>query len=399
MRKKLKWFLLAIGIVLLLVGCSEDTKLSGDEADSHVAEAGGVQNSQENSRETFLENYSQYAYNTLSLDEQIWYREMAESFGRRQEDGVLLSKECMKNGLGEKDIDRLFQCVMIDHPELFYVKGYTYSLYRGRGGVSGLRVIGKYEYSLKEIKERKKKMEQEVKALIEGAGRMYDDYSKVCYVYETIIRNTSYNLEAPDNQNMYSVFVNRESVCNGYAKAVQYLLNRMGVECTIVHGDVYTGEKHAWNFVKVNGSYYYLDATWGDPSYQVDGETVSGKELPEINYDYLCVDSSQIQKTHRLDSVISFPVCEEIRDNYYVREGAYFSEFDEVKMKLLFDKAHALGKKSVTVKAASRECYNQIVEALIQQNGVFQYLWNDSGSIVYAQNEKLLSITFWVTND
>ena len=96
-----------------------------------------------------------------------------------------------------------------------------------------------------------------------GADEEADQYAKVKYVYDTIIRETDYDPASPDNQNVYSVFVNNRSVCQGYAKAIQYLLNRLGVECTLVLGTVESGEGqegHAWNLVKVDGEYYYVDA-------------------------------------------------------------------------------------------------------------------------------------------
>ena len=69
------------------------------------------------------------------------------------------------------------------------------------------------------------------------------DYQKILYVYEYIVNTVDYDLEAADNQNIYSVFVNRRSVCAGYSKATQYLLERLGVFCTYVTGTTLDGQK------------------------------------------------------------------------------------------------------------------------------------------------------------
>ena len=85
-----------------------------------------------------------------------------------------------------------------------------------------------------------------------------------------------YDESAPDNQNIYSIFVNRQSVCAGYSKATQYLLEQLGVFCTYVTGKTTEGGNHAWNLVKCNGDYYYVDTTWGDPVFQQEeGEDIS----------------------------------------------------------------------------------------------------------------------------
>ena len=188
------------------------------------------------------------------------------------------------------------------------------------------------------------------------------------------------------------------SVCQGYAKATQYLLNHLGVPCTLVQGRVDTGEAHAWNLVQVDGSFYYVDTTWGDASYQMeDGSAES--TLPEINYDYLCVTTEDLLRTHSIDSVVPMPECTDRAANYYVREGAYFTTYDEVQMQEIFDRAWESGRTDVTVKCADEGCYQTVCDALIGEQEIFRYLPENHSTISYAQNEKQLSLTFWVTNE
>ena len=247
---------------------------------------------------------------------------------------------------------------------------------------------------------RKEAIEAGAAVYLSGIAAESSEYEKVKYVYETLIRNTDYDLNSVDNQNIYSVFVNHLSVCQGYAKAAQYLLNRLGVECTLVMGTVDTGEGHAWNLVKVDGSYYYVDATWGDASYRLESpEGVEDAYMPDINYDYLCVTTRELLRTHTLGGVVPMPECTAVEANYYVREGALFTSYDREQMKALFDRAASQGKSDVTVKCSDSACFQEILSALIEGQEIFDYLSSESGTIAYAHNEKQLSLTFWVTNE
>ena len=226
------------------------------------------------------------------------------------------------------------------------------------------------------------------------------EYDKVKAVYETIIFSTDYDLGAADNQNIASVFLGGASVCQGYAKATQYLLNHLGMMCTLVQGTVDTGEAHAWNLVRVDGAYYYVDTTWGDASYRMEDGSEQGT-LPEINYDYLCVTTEDLLRTHRIDSVIPLPECTATEANYYVREGAYFTSCDREQMQEVFDRAAAEGRTDVTLKCADDSCYQDICHTLIDEQEIFSYLHmeGNGNTVTYAQNGKQLSLTFWVTNE
>lgn len=378
---------------------SRQEALSGEisqEVSAPPGEAGG----QQVQELIFLrEDAFEYARGTLDETEELWYEDMKRTLGSFGE-GVRLDDRGLAAGFDESDIDRMFQCVLIDHPELFFVEGYSYTKYTRGDRTTAIEFSGTYSVDPETAQARAAEIEAAAEEILSGLEENADQYTRVKYIYDTIIRSTDYDLAAPDNQNIYSVFVNRRSVCQGYAKAVQYLLNRLGVECTLVLGTVNTGEGHAWNMVRVDGSYYYLDATWGDASYRMEGS--GGEEeadKPQINYDYLNVTTEELLRTHSLSGNILLPDCVATEANYYYREGAMFSSYDREQMEQLFRQARVQGREDVTVKCADEACYEQVIDMLIDRQEIFDFLGETDGTVAYAQNENQLSLTFWVTNE
>lgn len=350
-------------------------------------------------RESFLEEgVWRYAYGTMTEAEAVWYRDMEKILGRFGEK-ERLSGEGLAMGLTGEDISRIFQCVMNDHPELFYVDGYSYVTYTRGETLTGIEFSGNYNVDYETALNRRAEIREAAEEALEGISPEASDYEKVRYVYEWVITSTDYNLEAADNQNIYSVFINHSSVCQGYAKAAQYLLNSLGVDCTLVQGTVYTGERHGWNLVKVDGSFYYMDTTWGDASYRME-ETEEGRRqgMPEVSYEYLNITTEELLRTHTPDEQLSVPECTAWEANYYRREGAAFSEYDREQLQALADKAMAQGQTSITMKCLDAWCYEEMSGALIEGQEIFRYLEPDGGSVAYARNERQLSLTFWVTN-
>lgn len=351
---------------------------------------------------TFLEKGSSFAYKDLSDAEKLWYRDMEQILGGFRTE-VELSEKGLEAGLNETYIDKIFQCVLNDHPELFYVEGYSYTKYTRYGREDEILSVdfsGRYSVDFDTAKQRYSQIQEAVSEILAGIPDHADQYDKVKYVYDTLIRETDYQLDSADNQNIYSVFVNHLSVCQGYAKATQYLLNRLGVECALVLGKVQTGEGHAWNLVNIDGRYYYVDTTWGDASYQPEGEGgVDQRTMPEINYDYLNVTTAELLRTHTLNPDQPMPECIAVEANYYVREDALFSGYDREQMSALFKRALEQERGDVTIKCATRECYDEIFDNLVEQKEIFDYLGGYGVSIAYSRNDIQLSLTFWVTNE
>ena len=141
----------------------------------------------------------------------------------------------------------------------------------------------------------------------------------------------------------------------------------------------------------------------GDVSYRTEGtaapEQDGGIVMPEINYDYLNVTTEELLRTHSIGGEVPMPLCTARTANYYMQEGAFFTAYDREQMAALFGNAVENGRKDITVKCADGACYEEILAMLIEEQEIFDYLPEGESQIAYAQNEKQLSLTFWVTNE
>lgn len=96
------------------------------------------------------------------------------------------------------------------------------------------------------------------------------------------------------NQSAYSALVQGRSVCAGYARAYQYLMQQLGIPCYYCTG--YAGENHAWNIVRLDGVYYNVDVTWDDTE--------------PATYDYFNKSDRQYASTHmRTGLSVYLPAC------------------------------------------------------------------------------------------
>lgn len=300
-----------------------------------------------------------YYYGKLPEDQQLIYKEILSGINSN-------TQEIYLHGDDADLANQILQYVLRDHPEIFWCDGSaTATSYTGLRSYTVIKV--NYLYDVATRSTMQEEIDSAVAQCLNGISQDASDYDKILYVYEYIIRSVEYNLDASDNQNIYSVFVGKESVCAGYSKATQYLLNKLGVFCTYVIGTAGDdNQSHAWNLVSCNGDYYYVDTTWGDPTFLAEeGEEVAAEE--KISYDYMLCDETELFKNHRPDTKVELPSCTHMDYNYYVVNGDYYTSFDSGVILQKMNDVISSGGSTTVIKFSSSELYAAARESIFQE--------------------------------
>ena len=133
-------------------------------------------------------------------------------------------------------MQKAYTAIGEDYGGLFWVEGYVYTRYTKGDELVSLEFAPKYTMAEEERKHIQAQIDRTVEEWLGGISMSDSDYDKVKYVYELLAGNTEYLPGAENSQNIISVFLTRQTVCQGYACAVQYLLGQLGMEGAIVSG-------------------------------------------------------------------------------------------------------------------------------------------------------------------
>ncbi len=140
---------------------------------------------------------------------------------------------------------------------------------------------------------------------------------KIRTVHNWIVCNTTYNDKYYDRGDSFNhvsnLLNNKTGVCQGYSVTFYIFMKQMGIPCTLVMGKT-DKVSHAWNAVKLDGNWYYIDVTWDDPVVNGTSNYPGGDN---ISYEYLLCTYNHISMTHTEDNYIgTTPLPNGISNDY-----------------------------------------------------------------------------------
>ena len=165
-----------------------------------------------------------------------------------------------KHKLSLDEFKLALEAVRRDHTEQFWL--HTEYSYFSDGNGNVTKIVPRYLFIGEELEEAKVAFNQAIDNLLARLTPDMSEYEIEKALHDLLAIKVDY-IETDNAHNAYGALVEGEAVCEGYAEALQCLLQRAGIQSVQVYGES-KGENHAWNMVLIEGKYYLVDLTWND---------------------------------------------------------------------------------------------------------------------------------------
>lgn len=238
-----------------------------------------------------------------------------------------ISLSSIKNKINNEDVQMMiYTRIAFEDPEFIHFESCHYNSFSG--SVTVTYRDEKY-YNLEELRLKR----DEIIALTIKKGM--SDYEKVKAVHDYIVNNAKYNYDidpkninsvSKEDHNAYGVLINGIGVCDGYSKAMKYIMDKIGIECIVVFGQ--TSMNHAWNIVKQDGEYYHIDLTMAEgyfPGTPRDGFMIY--DAYNLTDDEMALDHTWIRE--------NYPACTSDALQYFKYNGMIVYSHEEYVQRIL----------------------------------------------------------------
>lgn len=263
------------------------------------------------------------------------------------------SKIKLEMNFDDEEIGKIAELLFFHDPLTFNISDVTY--YKTSKNTAVFEP--EYKYEKETYDEMVSLYNEKTKAILDKLTDDMSAYKKIKTIHDSIIKDTVYDLDALNNDNIYGALVNNKAKCDGYAKTFAYICGKAGIYAVTVPGvslsEGETGEEegtgHMWNKVYYKKKWYNVDVTWDDPKSDLKDN---------LQYDYFMVSDDALSKTHKEKAMcFEIPEADDNSKNYYVVYKKY-AETGEAAAELLINElnnAVKSRKTSIEIKCSSKE--------------------------------------------
>ena len=304
-----------------------------------------------------------WAYSQLTSDEQAVYRTLRDAAAAHSVLRVDLNTPYAT-------LDRVLDAINYDLPEIFWFDGeLTYYTEYNENLVSYVELT--YNMTKEDVERTQLQIESYIAGCMASQAMVtaQTDFDRVLAVYRYLVDHTEYDLAYREDQSVVSLMGEGRAVCRGYAESFCLIMHRLGIPCTIVEGLssqdwVLSDDGHAWNAVMLDGQWYNIDPTWGDPIWEAGSDPTTPAD------GYILVNDELFDRDHTDFSKMGSPVCTSMDLNYHGVYGLLHSVWSEEYFRWAVQAQLDLGLPWAQVRYDNYEAYYQAKTALIDNDGL-----------------------------
>ena len=268
-----------------------------------------------------------YYYNFLSDDQKKIYESIANGVKNFQSEFVVRDYVADDKDKFASEVSIAIEAFINDHPEVFYLESEysSYILSSFDGNIGYIR-LNYTEDSIESVNQKIELMSQKIDEYLEGLDGL-NEYEKELEIHDRL----SYSVEYSHLEELPREYHTAEGsllegvgVCDSFAKALQLIYSRAGIDSIIVLGSL-DGNPHAWNMVKINNEWYHVDLTSSHSIYEETGI---------VNHAYFNLDTESEKRFASLDSEELIPEAYQNTYNYYNYNELVISNDDDIYQRL-----------------------------------------------------------------
>ncbi len=227
--------------------------------------------------------------------------------------------------LSKDEFQLALEAVRRDHTEQFWLStSYSYTP-DSSGNV--VNMLPEYLMEGEELKAAKVAFNQAIDNMLAHVTSEMTEYEKEKTLHDLLATKVSY-VSTANAHNAYGALVEGKAVCEGYAEALQCLLQRVGIQSIQVYGES-RGENHAWNMVRIDGEYYLVDLTWNDQDtmllYAYFNQT---SDVFAEDHGEWTVGHDAKHNTELNCEVFDLPTCTATEASYFEKNGLVIKSLD-----------------------------------------------------------------------